>query len=390
MAMGRGHWLGRASVRLVTHASLVAALGVAGLGFSGTAHASAIRPPFDATKVLRDEAADPFVCPTSIRPLIDMSNLASFYVSDSTQSVIDPAALAIYVQRVWPANALLTELMDFQNRLLMTSVGRADVSACIVRQLRRWADAQAMLGNIDDNTPAGHRQAVLVATWTGIAAANAYVLATAVAKPSADDATAIKAWFQQLSTLIAAEFTPQPDRPADLLWLDMTSNHSNWGGAALGLFGGVNNDVTGLSRAIAELHKVIAAADPDGALPVEIGRGALALQYQSFAMLAISILVAEADANGIGLPQAEEVKLQTMARFTLDAFNHPETLAARVGVTQVTGNSLASWMEVLQPHMRLRAPSLAQDLETTAQPLRPLQALAVGLPISALVGKPSP
>ena len=388
--MSCGHWLRRASAGLVAHGSIVATFGFVSLAFSGAANASAIRPPFDATRVLRDEAADPFVCPVSIRPLIDMSRLASFYVPDSTQSVIDPAALAIYVQRVWPANALLTELMDLQKRLLMTSVGRADVSACIIRQLRRWADAQAMLGNIDDNTPAGHRQAVLVATWTGIAAANAYVLATATARPSAADAAAITAWFRQLSPLIAAEFTPQPDRPPELLWLDMTSNHSNWGGVALGLFAGADNDVTGLISALAELHKVLAAADPDGALPVEIGRGGLALQYQSFAMLAISILVAEMDANGIGLSQADEARLQTIGRFTLDAFNHPETLAARVGVTQVTGNSLAAWMEVLQPHMRLRAPSFAQDMETTAQPLRPIDALVVGLPISALVGKPYP
>jgi hypothetical protein len=134
-----------------------------------------------------------------------------------------------------------------------------------------------------------------------------------------------------------------------------------------------------------ELHRALAAADPDGGLPHELGRGPRALQYQCFAMLAISLLVAQADANGVKLAPSEEQKLQSMARFTQRAFADPGWLAKRIGSEQIKAKDLAAWMEVLQPHFKTSAPDLATLLETTAAPLRPVEAKVVGLPASALI-----
>jgi hypothetical protein len=348
---------------------------------------------FDPRASFRTDDAGPFACPAPVPAMTDMSRMFSFYAPTRTQSIVDPAVMARYAARVAPTDAFVTRLLDLNAQAIAATATRADVAACLVRQLREWADAHALLGGIADNDATGHRQAIMLAVWTGIGAANALAIARAAGPIAPHDDAAILAWFQQLSDAIVTEFTPQPGRPPGERWLNNVANHSQWAAVATGAFGALGGDAAAIGRSIGELDRALAAADSDGALPRELARGGKALHYQSFALLAIALLVRLADANHIALDRNQEAALQAIARFTLAASSSPSRVPKRVVARQVRGPEMNAWMPVIVQHFRRTAPRLAGSIEwamrspVTRAPMTGVKIIA--LPTGIVFAEPS-
>lgn len=326
-----------------------------------------------------------FACGSPVRPMTDMSNLFTFYQPERTQSVIDREAMGLYVKRTWPTTAMTKRLAGLIEAAIENGDARPEISRCIVRQLREWANAEALLGNLDDNDPKGHRQAILIGIWTGVGAANAYAAAAGIDHIPAEDKVAITSWFARLAEEIVAEFTPPPTpRPREFAWLDGNSNHRYWAAAAVGLLAVHLQNRAKLRWAMDVLHSALAEAQEDGALPRELGRGGRALQYQSFALGGLAVLVRLADANKIALSRAEKDKLAAIARFTAEAFANPAVFAERVGHEQEKKPAMAGWVDILLPHFRRTNPKLAARLEEIAAPFRPFRDEMIALPSTAL------
>jgi hypothetical protein len=359
-----------------------------------SAQSSELRHIFDIERIKslkKAETSNPQAasCPSIVPPMRDMSKLFGFYTGDGTQSQIDKEAMTRYSARVYRTAQLNKVLLQLDDRYFAMPAQRRAIALCIVRQLRVWAQAGGLLGEIDDNDLMGHRQAILIGLWTSIAAANAFAIARTEPNLPVEDIEAIRRWFSQLADAFVAEFTPPATpRPEGFQWLDATANHSHWAAAAVGILAVQIGDAGKLDWALKELPRALAGASPDGSLPHELGRGGRALQYHSFAMTALGLVVALADANGKKPDAAQEAALERIANFTLRAFKDPTVLAAKTGREQIKATDLTSWMEIMRPHFSRTAPRLAGELDAAAAPFRPQRNELIGIDGAWFAGNP--
>ena len=336
---------------------------------------------------------EPFQCPKPVRAMKDMSKLFAFYVPDKTQSVIDRSAMSRYVKRVYPTIELPKRLLAMTEAFIASSNDQTSIASCITRQLRVWADADALLGQIEDNDPAGHRQAALVAVWASVAAANAFAFAQSGAEMQPIDRNVILDWLNRVSDMIVADFTPRGRDPNSKdAWLDATSNRSHWAAVSVGSIAALTQNIQKFDWAMEELRRGLLRIDPDGSLPSAMSRGGRAFHYQNFALQPLAMLVALADANGVTLSTAQENSLQSMATFTLSAFNDPTIIFKRVGRDQEMSGGMLSWIDILSGHFTHTAPDLQERLNDVAQPLRPFRDSFIGLNLTSayLLAPPDP
>ncbi|MGO4440706.1 alginate lyase family protein [Rhizobium sp. RAF56] len=316
-------------------------------------------------------ASQPFSCPAPVAPLVDMSNMHTFYAADATQSVIDKKKMDDYVQRTKAPDRQKKILTGLVKAAITSSGDRPEIASCILTQLDAWADAGALLQNLDENNPTYHRQAVLVMIWTVIGFANAYEAASEIAPVPPASKEKIEGWFRQLSNVIIAEFTPPATaRPKKEQWLDGNSNHRYWAAAAVGVIAVHLDDKKLFDWSMSVLHSALAEANADGSLTRELQRGGKSLHYQNYAMKPLAILVRLADANGVRFSREEEEKLSAVARFSAQSFEHPEQLEARLGIRQEKKPDMIEWIDALDDHFHRSDPQLASDLERIADPVR--------------------
>lgn len=371
------------------------ALGVAGLAWfgivaSGTSSVAAeLKYAFDTRAVIARQGFGGLdggiACPELVPPLTDMSGMFTFYKPDPTRSVVDRAAMTRYVARVRPTDALGKVLFDLSENYVRSAFARREAGLCIASQLRNWAEADALLGNLDQNDPIGRRQAILVGIWTSVGAANAFAIASSGGDLPHRDVEAVEAWFRRLSDAIVDDFTPPKQRrPNHLMWLDGTFNQSYWAAAAVGAMSVLTQDREKFDWAMRELHRALQKVNGDGSLPHEIGRGGRTLHYHSFALEPLALLVAIADANNVQLTPAEEASLQRAARFTATNFADPRKLAAQVGYQQSRTDDMAAWMDILDGHFQRTAPELARELDSIAEPHRPFARDFIGIDVTTM------
>lgn len=340
-------------------------------------------PPAKVQDAAAGKKPRPFICPVPVAPLIDMSKLFSFYKPSYTQSEVDPVAMKAFAKRLWPTGAVTKSMLDMMQAVLDVPKQRRNAANCIVRQTRVWADANALLGGVEDNDPLGHRQAVLAGGWTTISFSNAYAVAKEIAPPAGSADAPIRAWFVKLSDMLVAEFTPAPREPK-YVWLDGNSNHRYWAAAAVGLMAVHLQDRKRFDWSMDILKSALDEAPYDGGLPRELSRGGRSLKYQNFAMDAIAILVRLADVNNVTLTPDQEKRLRAIASFAATMYLHPDQLEARIGYPQEVEPGMVTWIDVLLPHFRSRDPELSEKLDEIARPLRPMTNTFVALPATRL------
>jgi hypothetical protein len=322
----------------------------------------------------------PFRCPSPTAAMTDMSKLLTFYQAGATQSVVDKQKMATYVSRTKLVDGTSAKLRAMVARALSSPAVRPAVGACIMRQVRLWADRKALLGNLDDNQPKDRRQGILIGVWNTSAFTDAYAVATQAKTVTQDQRSSVQTWFAAFSDAIIAEFTPpaQPRRKEDL-WLDSDANTRYWAAGSVGLLAVSLQDRKKFDWAMAGLRSGLSHVGDDGGFPLELARGAKALHYQSFAMRALTVLVALADANGVVLSPEDEARLVLATRFTVEMYNHPEILEKRLGYPQEPPK-IGDWLTVLAPHIRRADPALADEMEQIFAPDKPItSAYVLGL-----------
>lgn len=322
----------------------------------------------------------PFRCPGPTPAMTDMSKLLTFYQAGATQSVVNKEAMATYVNRTKLVDAVSAKLQAMTIRALSSPAVRPAIGACIMRQIRLWADRNALLGNLDDNQPKDRRQGILIGVWNTSSFTDAYAVATQAKTVTQDQRKSVQKWFAAISDAIIAEFTPpaEPRRKEDR-WLDNDANTRYWAAGSVGLLAVSLQDRKKFDWSMAGLRSGLSHVGDDGGFPLELARGGKALHYQSFAMRALTVLVALADANGVVLSAEDEKRLVSATRFTVEMYKNPEVLAKRLGYEQAMPK-ISDWLAVLAPHIRRTDPALADDMERLIEPERPItSAYVLGL-----------
>lgn len=309
----------------------------------------------------------PFVCQKPVAPMVDMSNIGTFYKPGATQSVIDKEAMAAYVKRNQLVDRTHASLKQMVRRAVTSPADRPRIGPCIMRQLVIWAKAGALLGNLDDNDPKGRRQAILITAFGMKSFTDAYSVALQLGAPTREERVIVDEWLKKLADAIISEFTPpSTPRPKKDLWLDLNANTRYWGASAVGLAAALAQDSRQFNWAMNVLHTGLAESDADGSFPTELSRGGRSLAYQNFAMKALTLIVAVADENGQALSGEDEQRLATAARFTADAYERPEIIEKRTGEKQLKQLDMVEWMLLLSPHFAKSDPDLTTRLRTVA------------------------
>lgn len=308
-----------------------------------------------------DKEAGPFKCPQIVGPMLDMSGMFAFYKPDKTQSVIDKEKMQAYVKKTWPAIQVKKSLAESLSAAFESPANAVAARACIVKQVDVWARSDAMLNGLEKNDPLGQRQAVLTIIWTGITFANALQATDQVSRLPPEQRLRFRTWFASLSKEIELNFAIKPREKKDE-WLNANANQRFWAGAAVGLMAVDTGDQEAFKWAMDILKGSLDDIDKDGAMPSEMWRGARAMHYQNFALQAVSILVALADANDMRLDADQDKTLARAARFALNTYLHPENLEKATGIRQERDPGLMSWAGPLALHFRASDDKLAGEL----------------------------
>jgi poly(beta-D-mannuronate) lyase len=288
----------------------------------GAARAEQLRAPFDvaAIRAARGVVLPVVACPPAPPPVRDMVGV-SFY-TDADHSVTDPGRLADDNAHERPVRGFLADVERLAERWVRGTPPRPADGACVLAWLDAWARAGAMLGVV--NQQGGYEQewtlGGLALTWLEVRDA-----------PGLDAAATqrVLGWFGAL----AAAVRPRYDRVPRPGLTSVLNNHAYWAGLAVAAAGIARDDRALFDWGIARLRIGIGQIDADGGLPLELGRGRLALHYHLFALEPLLALNEMAHANGIDAEA--DGKLARLVGVTFAGARDPVVFARLSGVPQV-------------------------------------------------------
>ena len=164
------------------------------------------------------------------------------------------------------------------------------------------------------------------------------------------------------------------------------NNHAYWTGLAVGAAAIAVNDRTLFAWAIERLRIGLRQVT-EGALPLELARGRLALHYHLFALEPLAVLEIMARANGADLAPAHDAALRRLVAFTFRAMDDPGEIARLARAEQQD-----DWLKGRSPLTGARGVEIWQgrhpDAAVDAQiaPFRPYRLRWLGGDVSLLFG----
>jgi poly(beta-D-mannuronate) lyase len=330
---------------------------VAAIGAAIVEPRAALRGPIDSSArraAIGRKLADPPPAPIPA-PIRDLAGVS--YYTDAHHSVADPALKRRNQEAFAPLRAFVARIVDLANGWMVSRPANPAYAARVVETLASWARSGALLGTVN-------QQGAFEREWTLGGLALAYLRVRDA--PGLDPAAraTVEAWLVK----IAEAIRPDYERPGRM---SAANNHAYWAGLAVGAAGAAAQDRAlydwGLSRA----RIGIAQVRPDGFLPLELERKALALHYHLFALAPLVMTAELAAANGTDLYKEGDGAIRRLADRVIAGLADPAPFAAAAGAAQEVkrpprGADLA-WAEpyFARFHDRRLAPLLA-----AARPLR--------------------
>jgi poly(beta-D-mannuronate) lyase len=335
----------------------------------------------DAIRRLRPQPARARNCVAPPAPVVALDS-QPFY-TDRSFSVVDPARLAADTAASLPLRHFLDAAQRGAEDWLRGAPPEA--AGCAIAALDAWAKGGALLG-------AFNRQAGYHRKWALAGAATAFLAVRDA--PGLDPAAAarVAAWLGAVGRLVQPGYDRIPAPGAGVH--SSLNNHATWAGYAVAAAGVAAGDRAQLDWGTARLSLTLGQVDAAGALPQELRRGRMALNYHLFTLAALAPLLRLAEANGHRLPPAEEAALDRLVRLVAAALADPARMGALANAPQghltedprfddVTRYARAAQgLEVLQG--RRRDPAL----EPLLAPRRPLRQSWMGGNVTLLWGPP--
>ncbi len=249
-----------------------------------------LRDPFDFA-ALRTVHSVPIAdtrCPSPPAPVRDMLGV-SFY-RDPQNSVPDPGRLALDNQRQRPVRDFLVGVEDSAMQWLQSEPPLRSKASCALFWLDSWARADAMLGQVNQQGSYERKWMLggVALSWLEIRGAPG-LDATAVSR--------VLAWLKRLATAVQ----PPYDQPAHPGLSSVLNNHAYWAGMSVAAVGIAIDDRGMFDWGVQRLRLGVGQINADGALPLELARGRLALHYHLFALQPLLVLNEMAHANSIDM-----------------------------------------------------------------------------------------
>jgi len=309
-----------------------------------------LKSPWDGQHISPSDI--PYICPEV--PNLPHDFTTTRYYSDPKSSIIDSQLKKIYDDSVAPVRTYSTSLTVAADAYQQN--GNLSAAKCVIHSLHVMAGLGVFSGKM------GSGQAYYVQGWNLGSWAIPYLKVRDSGLVSDDDAHEISAWLVKIAEGNRAYYEAKRSNPAPS---DAHNNHLYWAGFAyVGAAVAANdrNLFDWCMDAYREGARDIAA---DGTLPMELGRGQMALHYHLYALSPMVMLAAFGEANGVDLYAANDYAIKRLVARCIDGLESPAFFQEKTGVTQVTTPTMESWeISWAQPYLgRYPDPKLAALLK---------------------------
>lgn len=261
-------------------------------------------------------------CVQAPEPVVSLSYGSRYTADSADRSDFDESSNAEVNAALKPIDDFIVDLANGANLAQRGGDGAAEAADCVLDAIQVWAEADALsdLGTMNAQISTPSRLG-------GIALA--YLQAAPLA--SADDAdrrAVIDGWMiarmQASMAYFDTEAPPGSSR----------NNLRAWAGLAGAAVGSATGDVAVLDWSAGSIELVACQADADGALPLEMGRGALALHYQLHAVAPLVVGAALLADEGRDLFAVCDGAIHRIVAFMPKAFEDPTLVEAKAGERQ--------------------------------------------------------
>ena len=308
---------------------VASALGCLMCTFAPLAHSAkpaskSLRSPWDLHPVALTDAK--YDCP-------DVSTLphdivAFDYYSDSKHSVIDPTRYAAYqaANRQFDSveHAAEGAADEFQNS------GSRAAASCAAQILLAQAQANAMTGSMSSN------QAYYVQNWTIGALAVVWLKVRPAGRCSLGlsptQTATLTSWMKTVAAQVEDYFQQQHEKSSG----SGRNNHYYWAGFAVMAAGIASNDRGLYDWGVGTYKFGVDQIEPDGTLPLEMGRGQRALHYHLFALAPLVTMAELASANDEDLYAYDDSRLKLLVNVSVAGLADNHFFAEKSGVAQDT------------------------------------------------------
>jgi poly(beta-D-mannuronate) lyase len=278
------------------------------------------------------------------------------YYTDKAYSVVDEKRRKEADRSAEPLHRYARKVTFMADRALVQRQHRDAVTACLVRWLGEWADAGAMLGEIDGPLAQHYRK------WTLASIALAYVAIKPGADIGARRKAAIEGWLRRLAGEMDAYYGS---------WRrESWNNHMYWQGLAEAAVAAAVDDRRLLEKAAEKYRHAVDALTPEGLLPKEVARAEKAYGYHAFSLAPLVLLAEIGERNGMALYALRGGAIHRLARVVVQGMEETAGFERLVGKRQDVDPRGKVWtLAWLEPYLA-RFPD--PDLEKLLAPNRPV------------------
>lgn len=309
-----------------------------------------------------DPALAQDTCLPAPAPVLALSVESRYVAGDLTRSVIDREAEDAAKAALAPIDDFLRTLAKQSDEMLKaeTDAARRVRADCLITRVHSWAAADA-LGDLSTQT---------ARVGIGARLASFALLVRQAAPHSGRDAEVqqIAAWLSEriYTQMRFWEIAPHGASAGNL---------RAWAALAAAATAGLNDDPVMRGWAAWSVHYVLCSAEPDGAIPREMDRGARALHYQLHALSPLVTAIAVLRDQNLDLREMCDHAMDRAVAFALQDIERKGALsAARTGEPQTLfdgrdtlENFHVAWLEAF---LSLSDDPVARAMAEKRRPLR--------------------
>jgi poly(beta-D-mannuronate) lyase len=290
-----------------------------------------LRSPWDGKPVAMKKTA--YSCPAVAHIAPDLVTDGFYRLDDPTHSIIDPVRQEAYRKSSDGVKAVGMTVVRAADDYRMT--GSRDAAQCAMTQILTLAQDRSLAGKMSSN------QAYYVQGWVVGAVAIAYlkIRETGIATPP--ETRIIADWMQGVGEQTKSYYDSHKRAGHG----DSQNNHLYWAGVELAAIGVAADNRKDFNWAIATYDNGVDQIQQDGALPLEMARGARALHYHLYALAPLVLLAEFGEANHLDLYARANGSIHRLVNFSVAGLHDPAPFVKATGVQQevpktVTGDQI--------------------------------------------------
>jgi len=282
--------------------------------------AEPLRSPWDGKEVKLTDAS--YTCPTIVHLSPDLTT-DRFY-SDSKSSIIDPEKWKAYVATSGPYKNLGQRIVDAAD--VYRTTGSRAAAECVIRHMDAAAKDGVFTGKMSSN------QAYYVQGWVIGATAIAYLKVRGSGLIAPEQASEILPWIVKVVQQTMDYYDTRRQKGTG----DAENNHLYWAGVEISAAGIAANNRKLFDWGTDAYQVGVAQIEPDGSLPLEMGRGQRALHYHLYAAAPLVYLAEFGEDNGLDLYAEHNYALKKLAVLSTQGLVDNSFFAKGAGIAQDT------------------------------------------------------